>query len=128
MVISARRKWVLIAREVSFRYSNGHPFDSRALTRVHRFENRASCAGYLDDQANYPAFQRKVHRRHDDCVADGMCYRLINMYRTHHQLSVTLGETYQKIEDSMKPISGTRCMKSEFNRGVRSVSTDQPVS
>jgi hypothetical protein len=50
------------------------------------------------------------------------------VYRTHHQPNATSGETYQKIEDSMKPISGTLCIKSEFNRGVRSVSADQPVS
>jgi hypothetical protein len=31
---------------------------------------------------------------------------------------VTLCETYQKFEDSMKSISGTRFMKSEFNESV----------
>jgi hypothetical protein len=36
-----------------------------------------------------------------------MCCGLFNVYRTHHQPSVTSGETYQKIEGSMKPISGT---------------------
>jgi hypothetical protein len=64
-----------------------------------------------------------------DCHAIGdTCCGLINVYQTHQQHSVTLGETYQKIEDSMKPINGTRCMKSVFNGGVRSVSADQPVS
>jgi hypothetical protein len=33
-----------------------------------------------------------------------------------------------KIEDSMKPINGTRCMKSGLNEGVRSVSVDQSVA
>jgi hypothetical protein len=42
--------------------------------------------------------------------------------------SATSSETYQKIEDSVKPISGTRCMKSGFNGGVRSVSINQSVS
>jgi hypothetical protein len=49
------------------------------------------------------------------------------MYRTHHQPSVTSGETYLKIEDSVKSISGIQCMKSGFNGCVRSVSVDQPV-
>jgi hypothetical protein len=41
---------------------------------------------------------------------------------------VTSGETCQKIEDSVKLISGTRCMKYSFNGGVQSVSADQPVA
>jgi hypothetical protein len=43
---------------------------------------------------------------------------IINVYRTHHQPSVTSGETFQKIEDSMKSISETRRMKPEFNGGI----------
>jgi hypothetical protein len=50
------------------------------------------------------------------------------VYQIHHQPSVASGETYQKIEDSMKPINGTRCMKSGLNEGVRSVSVDQSVA
>jgi hypothetical protein len=50
------------------------PFDSRAPTRVRYFKNRASCAGYLDGQANCPGFQRKVHRRRDAHAADDTCY------------------------------------------------------
>jgi hypothetical protein len=113
-----KTKEIFIASEASHGYSNGHPFDTRTLTRVCHFENHTSCAGYLDGQANYPTFQRKVHKRCDGRVANDMCCRLVNLYRTHHQHSVTSGETYQKIEGSMKPISGTRCMKSGFNRGV----------
>jgi hypothetical protein len=127
MVISARRKMVFVAREASRRYSNRCPFDSHAPTRVRNFKNRASCVGYPDGQANCPAFQRKAHRRRDSHAADDTCCGLINMYRTHHQPSVTSGETYQKIEDSVKSINGIQCMKSGFNGGVRSVSVDQPV-
>jgi hypothetical protein len=55
-------KGVFIAREVSRRYSNGCTFDSHAPTKMRRFENRASCVGYLDGQASSLAFQRKVQR------------------------------------------------------------------
>jgi hypothetical protein len=50
------------------------------------------------------------------------------VYRTHHQPIVALGETYQKIEGSVKSISGSRCMKSGLNGGVRSVNADQLVA
>jgi hypothetical protein len=69
-------------------------------------------------------FSEKGTQRHDGRTAIDMYYRLINVYRTHHQPSVTSGETCQKIEGSMKPISETRCMKSGFNGGVRLVSVD----
>jgi hypothetical protein len=46
-------------------------------------------------------------QRRDSRAAINTCYELINVYRTHHQPNETSGETYQKIEDSMKPISGT---------------------
>jgi hypothetical protein len=52
---------IFIANKASHGYSNGCPFDSRASTRVRHFGNRASCAGYSDDQANYPTFQRNAH-------------------------------------------------------------------
>jgi hypothetical protein len=71
--------------------------------------------------------EKGTQRRDSRAVGDTYC-RLINVYRTHHQPSATSIETYQKIEDSVKPISGTGCMKSEFNGGVRSVSADQPIS
>jgi hypothetical protein len=50
------------------------------------------------------------------------------VYRTYHQHSVTSGEACQKIEGVVKPISRTRCMKSDFNGGVQSVSVDQSVA
>jgi hypothetical protein len=128
MVISARQKGVFIAHEASHRYSNGRPFDSRAPTRVRHFKNCASCIGYLGSQANCPTFQRKIHRRRDGRATNDTCCRLFNVYGTHHQFSVTSGGTYQKIEDNVKSISGTRCMKSGFNECVRSVSADQLVS
>jgi hypothetical protein len=102
-----KTKEILIAREASCGYSNGRHFSFHAPTQVCHFENRASCTGYSDSQANCPAFQRKVHRRRGVRAANGMCCGLFNVYRTHHQPSVTSGETYQKIEGSMKPISGT---------------------
>jgi hypothetical protein len=49
-------KGVFIAREVSRRYSNGCTFDSHAPTKMRRFENHASCVGYLDGQASSLAF------------------------------------------------------------------------
>jgi hypothetical protein len=61
MVIIAKTNEIFIANEVSRGYNNVCPFDSYAPTRV-RFENHASCTGYLDSQANCPAFQRKAHR------------------------------------------------------------------
>jgi hypothetical protein len=54
-------KEIFIARETSYGYSTGRHFGSRAPTRVRHFESRAPCADYLDSQANYPTFQRKVH-------------------------------------------------------------------
>jgi hypothetical protein len=50
------------------------------------------------------------------------------MYRTHHQPSGSSDEDYQEIEDSMKPLIKTQCMKTGFNRVVRSVSADQSVA
>jgi hypothetical protein len=115
-----KTKEIFIAREASRGYSNGRHFGSRAPTQVRHFENRASCAGYLDDQANYPTFQRKVHRdvmtvQLSTRVADSsMCIEhIINPVRHQVKLIIRL-----KIEGSMKPISGTRYMKSSFNRGV----------
>jgi hypothetical protein len=56
--------------------------------------------------------------RHDGHAAIDTGYILINVYRAHHnQPSVTSGETYQKIEGSMKPINETRCMESSLNGG-----------
>jgi hypothetical protein len=49
-----------MAHKASYSYNNGHHFGSHGPTRVRRFENRASCADYPDDQANYQIFQRKV--------------------------------------------------------------------
>jgi hypothetical protein len=73
-------------------------------------------------------FLEKGTQRHDSRATGDTCCRLINIYRTHHQPSVISGETYQEIEDSVKPISGTQCMKSGFNGGVRLMSADHPVS
>jgi hypothetical protein len=57
-----KTKKIFIACEASRGYSNGHHFGSRVSIRVYCFENRASCAGYPDGQANCHTFQRKVHR------------------------------------------------------------------
>jgi hypothetical protein len=93
-------------------------------------ENSASCVGYLDDQANCPTFQRKVHRdvtvvQLSTRVADSlMCIKyIINPVRHRVRLIKRL-----KIEGSMKPNCGTRCMKSGINRGVRLVNVDQLVA
>jgi hypothetical protein len=53
---------IFIACEALHGYSNERHFGSCAPTRVRHFENRVSCAGYPDSQANCPTFQRKVHR------------------------------------------------------------------
>jgi hypothetical protein len=47
---------IFIACEASHGYSNECHFDSRTLTQVRHFENRASCAGCLDGQGNCPTF------------------------------------------------------------------------
>jgi hypothetical protein len=57
-----KTKEIFIAREASHGYSSARHFGSRTPTRVHHFENRASCTGSPDGQANCPTFQRKVHR------------------------------------------------------------------
>jgi hypothetical protein len=75
-----------------------------------------------------PSFLEKGTQRCDDRATDDTCCGLVNGYRTHHQPSVTLGETYQKIEGGAKPINGTRCVKFGFNGGVQPVSVDQPIS
>jgi hypothetical protein len=107
-----KMKEIFIAREVLCGYSNGRRFSSRASTRVRCFENRASYIGYLDSQANCPTFQRKVHRdvtvvQLSTRVADSsMCIEhIINL--VWHQVKLTIR---LKIEGSVKPISGTRCM------------------
>jgi hypothetical protein len=73
-------------------------------------------------------FLEKGAQRCDSCAAIDTCYRLINVYETHHQPNVTSGETCQKIEDSVKPFGGTRCMKPSFHEGVRSLIDDQPIA
>jgi hypothetical protein len=55
-------KEIFIAHEASHDYSNGRRFGDHTPTQVRHFKNRASCVGYPDGQANYPTFQRKVHR------------------------------------------------------------------
>jgi hypothetical protein len=67
-------------------------------------------------------------QRHNGRAAIDTCCGLVNVHRTHHQPSVTSDETYQKIEDGMKSISETRCMKSGLNECVRSANADQPVA
>jgi hypothetical protein len=54
-----KTKEIFIACEELRGYNNEHRFGSRTPTRVRRFENRASCAGYLDSQANCPTFQKR---------------------------------------------------------------------
>jgi hypothetical protein len=68
-------------------------------------------------------FSEKGTQRRDSRATIDTCCGLVNVYQTHHQPSVTSGETCQNIEGSVKPISRTRCMKSGFNGGVRSVSS-----
>jgi hypothetical protein len=78
-----KMKGVFICREVLRRYSDGHLFSPCAPTRVHRFDNRASCVGYPDGQDNYSTFQRNVHRdvtvvQLSTCVVDSsMCIKHI---------------------------------------------------
>jgi hypothetical protein len=50
------------------------------------------------------------------------------VYQTHHQSSAASGKSYQKIEDSVKPCNGIRCMESGLNGDVRSVNADQSVA
>jgi hypothetical protein len=50
---------IFMANEVLRRYNNGRCFDSSAPTQARHFENRASCVGYSDGQANYSTFQKK---------------------------------------------------------------------
>jgi hypothetical protein len=125
-----KTKGVFIACEASHGYSSGRHFGSRAPTRVCHFENRALWAGYPDGQANYPTFQRNVHR--DVMVVQllthvtdsSMCIKhIINPVR--HQVKLI---RRMKIEGSVKPISGTRCMKSGLNGVVWSVSANQLVA
>jgi hypothetical protein len=66
------------------RYSDGCTFDSRTATEVHHFDNRASCTGYPDGQANCSTFQKKVHKRHDDHATIDTCCGL-------HQPNVVSG-------------------------------------
>jgi hypothetical protein len=105
-------KGVFIAHEVSRGYSNEPCIVRRLSRRPSKLLN----------------FSEKGTLRRDGHAAIDMCCGLINVYQIHHQPSVASGETYQKIEDSMKPINGTRCMKSGLNEGVRSVSVDQSVA
>jgi hypothetical protein len=79
---------IFMANEVSHRYNNERRFDSSTLTQARHFENRASCVGYPDGQANCSTFQKKVHRRRDGRATVDMCCRLINVYQTHYQPSV----------------------------------------
>jgi hypothetical protein len=75
-----------------------HPLECAILRIVHWLSKRASkLSNFLD----------KGTPRRDDRVAINMCCRLINVYRTHHQPNVTSGEACQKIEGSVKQISGT---------------------
>jgi hypothetical protein len=53
---------IFVASEASHGYSNGCFFYSRVPTRVRRFGNRASSAGYPDGQVKCSSFQRMVHR------------------------------------------------------------------
>jgi hypothetical protein len=38
-------------------------------------------------------------QRRDSCASIHVYFRLVNVYRTHHQPSAAWGKTYQKIED-----------------------------
>jgi hypothetical protein len=95
-----------------------HPLEC-VVSIVHRLSRRSS---------KVSNFSEKGTQKHDGRAVGDTCYALINVYQTHHQPSVISDETYQKIEDSLNPISGTRCMKVGFNGCVRSVSVDQPLS
>jgi hypothetical protein len=87
---------VFIVREVSHRYSNGRPFGPCTPTQVCSFENRASCTSYLDGQANYQSFQRKVHKRWDGRATVDTYYEFINVNRTLHQPSIASGRRRSK--------------------------------
>jgi hypothetical protein len=120
-------KEIFIACEASHSYSNGvilvpvHPLECV----VSRIMHHAPIAQTVKQTIQ---LFRKRYTKRDGHAAVDTCCGLVNMYQTHHQPSVISGETYQKIEGSVKPISGTRCMKSGFNGGVRLVSADQSIA
>jgi hypothetical protein len=61
----------------------------------------------------------------DTCIADSsMCIEHI-INPVQHRVKII---RRLKIEGSVKPIRGTRCMKSSFNGGVRSVNVDRSVA
>jgi hypothetical protein len=60
----------------------------------------------------------------DTCIADSSMYVEHIINPVQHWVKIT---RRLKIEGSMKPIRRTRCMKSGFNRGVRSVNVDRLV-
>jgi hypothetical protein len=121
---------IFIAREASRGYNNESHFGSHAPTRLRHFKNYASYTGYPDGQANCLTFQRKLHRDvtvvqlSTRVVDSSMCIEhIINPVWYRVKLIIIW-----KIEGSTKPISRTRCVKSDFNEGVRLVSADQPVA
>jgi hypothetical protein len=125
-----KMKKIFIACEASHSYSNIRHFGSHTPTQVRRFENCALCTGYLYGQTKCSTFQRKVHRDVTVVqlltrIADSsMCIKQI-INPVWHQVKLIIR---LKIEGYVKLVSGTQCMKSGFNRGVRSVSADEPVA
>jgi hypothetical protein len=88
---------VFIAQEASRRYSNRRTFDSRRLTQVRCFMNRASLheSCIIRRLSRRPSkqfsFSEKGTQRCDGRKAVDMCHGLVNVYRTHHQPSMTSG-------------------------------------
>jgi hypothetical protein len=81
------------------------------------------CASVIQaDKQIVQLFRENIHR--DVTVVQQRTRRLVIVYLIYHQPSMASGKDYQKIEGSVKPIRGTQCMKSGFNRGVRSVNAD----
>jgi hypothetical protein len=107
----------------SFRFSLTHSSASFRESRiVHQLSRQSS---------KLSNFSEKGTQIRDDRAAVDMYCRLINMYRTYHQPSATLGKKVIRrlnIEGSVKQIRGTWCIKFGLNEGVRSVNADQSVA
>jgi hypothetical protein len=87
-------------------------FPTPAINRRH-FENRALCTGYLDGQANCLASQKSTQRCDNRVVST----RIVDLSRCIEHIINPLQHREKRVEavkteDSMKPISGSQCMKS----------------
>jgi hypothetical protein len=76
----------------------GRRFDSHAYTRARCIKNRAPCAGYPDDQANFPLFRERYIETGQPCNSGHVCYGLVNVYRTHHQPNASSDKDTQRLK------------------------------